>query len=182
MGIQDFLDILEKHRIQCQKDGKFQEAELAKQRLIELRTQETQRKRDNLRSKQLSERLEVEEAHLLEFNQFNQQWDSRQQQYFEHAQELEAKMAEKHQQELEEFREKNESTIPLTSRPSTELLNHQKIQNVLAKSKEYAEAHKVQQKCNQLEKDELEKWLKTRSHKLAAGESRFLSKQNIELQ
>jgi cobalamin biosynthesis Mg chelatase CobN len=108
-AIQDFLDILEKHRIQCEKEGKFQEAELAKQRLIELRTQETQRKRDNLRSKQLSERLEVEEAHLLEFNQFNQQWDSRQQQYFEHAQELESKMAEKHQQELEEFRERNEA-------------------------------------------------------------------------
>merc|ERR1712000_759968 len=134
-AIQDFLDILEKHRIQCQKDGKFQEAELAKQRLIELRAQETQRKRDNLRSKQLSERLEVEEAHLLEFNQFNQSWDSRQQQ-FEHAQELEAKMTEKHQHELEEFREKNEASIPLTAKPSTELLNHMKIQNVLAKSKE----------------------------------------------
>merc|ERR1712000_476502 len=135
-AIQDFLDILEKHRIQCQKDGKFQEAELAKQRLIELKAQETQRKKDNLRSKQLSERLEVEEAHLLEFNQFNQQWDSRQQQYFEHAQELEAKMAEKHQQELEEFREKSESLISLTSKPSVELLNNQKIQDILAKSKE----------------------------------------------
>merc|ERR1712000_689412 len=156
-------------------------AELAKQRLVELRAQETQRKRDNLRSKQLSERLEVEEAHLLEFNQFNQSWDSRQQ-YFEHAQELEAKMAEKHQHELEEFREKNEASISLTSKPSTELLNHQKIQGVLAKTKEYAEAHKVQQKCSQLEKDELEKWLKIRAHKLAAGETRFLTKQNIELQ
>merc|ERR1712000_116849 len=116
-AIQDFLDILEKHRVQCQKDGKFQEAELAKQRLIELRAQETQRKRDNLRSKQLSERLEVEEAHLLEFNQFNQAWDARQQQYFEHA------------QELEEFRERNEAQHALTAKPSTELLNHQKIQN-----------------------------------------------------
>jgi hypothetical protein len=135
-AIQDFLDILEKHKIQCEQEGKFQEAELAKQRLIELRSQESQRKKDNLRSKQLSERLEVEEAHLLEFNQFNQQWDSRQQQYFEHAQELEAKMAEKHQQELEEFRERNEASISLTAKPSTELLNHQRIQRTLAKQKE----------------------------------------------
>merc|ERR1711964_860867 len=32
------------------------------------------------------------------------------------------------------------------------------------------------------EKDELEKWLKTRAHKLAAAEAKFLARQNTELQ
>ena len=54
---------------------------MAKNRINEIKAQEIQKSRDNLRSKQLSERLEVEEAHMLEFNQFNQLWDKKMQDF-----------------------------------------------------------------------------------------------------
>ena len=41
-----------------------------------------------MRSRQIAERLGVEEAHMLEFQQFNVVWDRKMSQYEEHAQEL----------------------------------------------------------------------------------------------
>ena len=76
-NIDEFIEILDQHRKKCEKEGKYVEAEMAKNRINEIKSQEVQKFRDNLRSKQLSERLEVEEAHLVEFNQFNQLWDKK---------------------------------------------------------------------------------------------------------
>ena len=80
-NIDEFIEILDQHRKKCEKEGKYVEAEMAKNRINEIKAQEIQKSRDNLRSKQLSERLEVEEAHMLEFNQFNQLWDKKMQDF-----------------------------------------------------------------------------------------------------
>lgn len=84
-NIDEFIEILDQHRKKCEKEGKYVEAEMAKNRINEIKAQEVQKSRDNLRSKQLSERLEVEEAHMLEFNQFNQLWDKKMQEFQQNA-------------------------------------------------------------------------------------------------
>ena len=75
-AVQDFLEILEEHRKNCEAEGKYVEAEIAKNRLEELKLHEENRRCEALRSRQIAERLGVEEAHMLEFQQFNQKWDS----------------------------------------------------------------------------------------------------------
>ena len=70
-AVQDFLEILEEHRKNCEKQGKYVEAEIAKNRLEELKLHEENRRREAMRSRQIAERLGVEEAHMLEFQQFN---------------------------------------------------------------------------------------------------------------
>ncbi len=67
-NVDEFIEILEQHRKKCEKEGKYVEAEMAKNRVSEIKAQEIQKFKDNLKSKQLSEKLEVEEAHLVEFN------------------------------------------------------------------------------------------------------------------
>lgn len=52
------------------------EAEMAKNRIEELRAQEFQRRRDDLILNQTRERQEVEEAHLMEYQEFNKNWDN----------------------------------------------------------------------------------------------------------
>ena len=47
------------------------EAEIAKNRLEELKLHEERRRKEAMRSRQLAERLGVEEAHMLEYQQFN---------------------------------------------------------------------------------------------------------------
>ena len=53
------------------------EAEIAKNRLDELKAHEENRRREAMKARQIAERLGVEEAHMLEFQQFNKTWDKK---------------------------------------------------------------------------------------------------------
>ena len=72
---------MEEHRKNCEQQGKYVEAEIAKNRLDELRAHEEQRRRETMKARQIAERLGVEEAHMLEFQQFNKNWDTRLSEY-----------------------------------------------------------------------------------------------------
>ena len=76
-AVADFLQILEEHRKNCERQGKYVEAEIAKNRLEELKLHEENRRKEAMRSRQIAERLGVEEAHMLEFQQFNMVWDKK---------------------------------------------------------------------------------------------------------
>lgn len=154
---------------------------MAKNRINEIKSQEVQKYRDNLRSKQLSERLEVEEAHLVEFNQFNQLWDKKMADFQQNAEDLERSLLQKQAQQMAELRESLERQLPPKAKLSPELLNLRKIQESLAKQKDYAEAHRVQQRVFEQEKQEQGKYEAQREQKIAAKEAQLAQKQKIEL-
>lgn len=135
-AVQDFLEILEEHRKNCERQGKYVEAEIAKNRLEELKLHEENRRREAMRSRQIAERLGVEEAHMLEFQQFNLIWDKKMAEYERHAEELVEAMKERHAAELRDYQRKlmGKQIRPKFSR---DLLNMRKIQETLAKQKEY---------------------------------------------
>lgn len=88
-----------------------------------------------MRSRQIAERLGVEEAHMLEFQQFNSLWQNKEREYEENAQQLVLAMKERHAAELREFQRK---LLAKVARPkfSKELLDLRRIQETLAKAKE----------------------------------------------
>lgn len=155
-AVQDFLNVLEEHRKNCEAESKYVEAEIARNRLEELRLHEENRRREAMRSRQIAERLGVEEAHMLEFQQFNKVWDEKMQMYEENAGNLMSNLKARHKGDLQEFQEKLISK-PLLPKFSKELLNLRKIQQHLARQKDYAEAHKMKLKADSLEGWELEK-------------------------
>ncbi|KAJ1473049.1 hypothetical protein T484DRAFT_1637602 [Baffinella frigidus] len=142
-AVQDFLQILEEHRKNCERQGKYVEAEIAKNRLEELRQHEENRRREAMRSRQIAERLGVEEAHMLEFQQFNALWDKRMAEFEQKSADLEEAMKERHGTELMEYIRNAQSEPLKQPKFSKELLNLRSIQQTLAKQKEYAEAHKI---------------------------------------
>ena len=73
-------------------------------RLEELRQHEENRRREAMRSRQIAERLGVEEAHMLEFQQFNALWDKRMAEFEQKSADLEEAMKERHGTELMEYR------------------------------------------------------------------------------
>jgi hypothetical protein len=91
-----------------------------------------------MRARQIAERLGVEEAHMLEFQQFNHIWDRKMSAYEENAGELIMEMKERHAAELKDFQQRllAKAAIP---RHSKDLLNLRKIQDVLAKNKRWVE-------------------------------------------
>ncbi|CBN78299.1 conserved unknown protein [Ectocarpus siliculosus] len=171
-AVKDFLEILEEHRRNCERQGKYVEAEIAKNRLDELKLHEENRRKEAMRSRQIAERLGVEEAHMLEFQQFNMVWDKRMADYEHHAEDMVFAMRERHGAELRDYQRRLLQAQP---RPkfSRELLDLRRIQEHLAKAKDYAEAHKMKLKSDALEAWELEQWRNKRQADLCQRESKF---------
>ncbi len=94
---------------------------------------------------------------MLEFQQFNHVWDSKMGQYEDHAQQLLNQLAMKHKDQLITFQQALISK-PEKARFSRELFNLRKIQDTLAKQKNYTEAHKIKLKADSLQSWEMEKW------------------------
>merc|ERR1712010_84244 len=180
-SVQDFLRILEEHRAECEAQGKYVEAEIAKKRLDELQEHEANRQKESMRSRQITERLGVEEAHMMEFQQFNAIWDKKMEEFESNAKQLVDNMKKKHANELFRFKEKLQKSQPYRPKFSKELLNTRKIQETLAKMKHYPEAHKIKIKADRLEEIELEKLRSQHAHKLAAQEMHFAQRQQLEL-
>lgn len=158
-AVQDFMQILEEHRRNCERQGKYVEAEIAKNRLEELKLHEESRRKEAMRSRQIAERLGVEEAHMLEFQQFNVVWDTKMAQFEQQSEELINSMKvgaargrspllrrrtarpsrpaaqERHAEELKQFQQ---MLLERQQRPkfSRELLNLRRIQDALARQKE----------------------------------------------
>lgn len=64
-AVEDFLYALQQHQRNCERLGRYTEAEIAKARLAELKQHEESRRRETLRARQLAEVLAVEEAHMM---------------------------------------------------------------------------------------------------------------------
>ena len=156
-----------------------------------------------MRSRQIAERLGVEEAHMLEFQQFNMIWDKKMSEYEDHSEELVEAMKERHEAELRDFQRRLMSK-EMRPKFSKDLLNLRRIQDTLAKQKEYvnsclsmkcqlliiailyvnnsyAEAHKIKLKADALEAWELEKWHNQRQQDLLLKESKFKHMKQQEL-
>jgi len=179
-AVQDFLQILEEHRKNCERQGKYVEAEIAKNRLEELKLHEENRRKEAMRSRQIAERLGVEEAHMLEFQQFNLVWDKKMADYEKHADEMVDVMKNRHQEELQDY-QKELLSKQVKPKFSRELLNLRKIEDRLAKQKDYSEAHKMKLKSDQLEAWELEKWRNAKQQENFQKEAQFKHKRQQEL-
>ena len=63
----------------------------------QLREHEAALRDENLHSRQVAQRLGIEEAHMLEFQQFNQMWDETMIEYEQRAGELLEAMRQRHE-------------------------------------------------------------------------------------
>jgi len=98
------------------------------------------------------------------------------------AKELEEKMSERHQGEVMEFQAKMaEKLSHQRVKFSKQLLDMRRIQETLARQKEYAEAHKTKMKADQMEAMEIEQFRDKEAGKNVHRESMFIQKQKQEL-
>merc|ERR1712010_325995 len=89
-------------------------------------------------------------------------------------------MKERHAAEMREFQRK---LLAKQQKPkfSRELLNLRKIQEHLAKQKDYTEAHKMKLKSDAPEAWELEKWRNLKQQEMFQREAKFKHRQQQEL-
>lgn len=174
-ALQDFLEILQEHRKICEALGKYTEAEIAKKRMDELKAHDEQRRREAVRSRQLAEQLAVEEAHMLEFQKFNELWDTKMQAFEQNAQALMDAMRVRHADELREFQQKLIAKA-LQPRHTSEYLNLREVQEKLAHQRNYAAAAKIKEKADELMAWEEEKWTNERQAEMLRKEEEYKRK------
>ena len=164
-----------------ERDGKFKKAQLLKKQIEEELLGEENKMYEELQSKQENERIELEDSHLLEYQEFMNSWEKRLNNHKKDSEQQKFLMIEKHKREKIQLLEKLEKQIPLNPKPSGELLNMVKIQEGLIKQQDYGEAHKVQQRINLLMRSENSTWDKERKRKIMQQESHLDKKQEVEL-
>jgi hypothetical protein len=87
------------------------------------------------------QRQECEQAHIKQYQDFNEHWDHELQQAQQDDQNEILALEERHTQELEQNRATLEAKLPALYKQSAELLNLRKIQDQMAKQKNYQQAH-----------------------------------------
>lgn len=179
--LDEYIKILAEYRHLCEAKGNYKEAELVQHVLKQLRLEEESRHFNALTQQQESERQGLEEAHMLEFQNFNRIWNEKIDSFEEHQLDCEAAMLERHSMELAEFHADMANELPKRPKFSKELLNMRKIQETLAKQKNYADAHKVKLKGDKLEAQELESINQSRAEKFAKREAAILARHRGEL-
>lgn len=179
-AIADFLQILEEHRKNCEQQGKYVEAGVAKRRYQELKSHEANRRRESMKSQHARERLRVEEDHIMEYQNFNTQWDRECKEYEDRSQYQVNTMKERHLEELKEFQHK---LLEKMQKPklSPVLLDYRKIEEHLAKSKKYKDAQTVKSKADLIEAKEIERWNRMKQNEMLHHENQFKATKRQEL-
>eukprot|EP01060_Flectonema_neradi_P005918 TRINITY_DN13973_c0_g1_i1.p1 TRINITY_DN13973_c0_g1~~TRINITY_DN13973_c0_g1_i1.p1 ORF type:complete len:355 (+),score=82.27 TRINITY_DN13973_c0_g1_i1:46-1065(+) len=179
--LDEYISILAKYRRTCEKRSNYKEAELVQHVLKQLRLEEENRHVYALTQQQELERQGLEEAHMLEFTNFNQIWNEKIDSFEEHQLECEAVMLEHHSMELTKFHGSMTAEAPKKAKFSKDLLNLRKIQETLAKQKNYVEAQKVKLKGDKLEGLELTRINRDRGERYAKKEAQILGRHRQEL-
>mmetsp|Transcript_21985 Transcript_21985/g.19994 ORF Transcript_21985/g.19994 Transcript_21985/m.19994 type:complete len:188 (+) Transcript_21985:282-845(+) len=117
---------------------------------------------------------------MADFKEKNDEHDKKMANYELLAEELVESMKQRHIAELKEFQNKIEDK-QIKPKLSKELLNLRKIQETLAKRKDYAEAHKMKLKADALEVFEMEKWQTIKQQELLQREAQFKHLKQQEL-
>jgi hypothetical protein len=171
-AVQDFIETLEAHQRNCERLGRFVEAEIARKRLEELKLHEESRRRETLRARQLAEVLAVEEAHMMEFQQFNHLQDAKMGAFEMNAQALMDALRARHTEELRDYQQRLLSKDN-QCRHSKEYYTLRDVQEKLAHGKNYAGAAKIKEKADELMAWEEEKHSNERQVDLLRREKLF---------
>jgi len=150
----EFIKLLYAFQLKCEKEGKYGEAQLAKEKIEDIKAKEILRQENNIRSFQEEEMAQVENAQKDQFIEFNKVWDSYMADYEATALASLEKLKEKHISEVEELNERLKAELAFTFKSSSQLLELRKKEANLAKMKKYSEAEKIQMQADGLEQVE----------------------------
>ena len=183
VDLEELIDSITKHQKLCEEEGRYVEAEMAKNRAKELKEQLKQQQKDELDLRHQNDLVELEESHIQEFNLFNEEWDVRMNQFQVHSQQLINALDEKQQKQIEDLKaEQMNGEQPDLFKPSTDLQKLISTQKNLAKQKEYQQAHQIQIKAQKLEMQERNKYAQELENKNLVKENKLIKQQEIEME
>lgn len=148
--IREFINILEEHQFKCEKSKKFVDAEIAKQKIVQLKQVEKDKILSDMQFKHKEEVNVFEIERNNAFSDFNTEWDKNYNELMDKFVEFEERLKAHQQDDLNmkivEFDKKFHAIV----KPTSEILNLEKILNGLIRQKEYIKAHQIQLEIDRL--------------------------------
>eukprot|EP00803_Ostreobium_quekettii_P004772 evm.model.scf_688.10 EVM.evm.TU.scf_688.10 scf_688:60923-64515(-) len=179
-AIVSYMRKLEDHRLKCEREGKYTEAQAAAVRAHELRTAEAERRRRDMLLRHQSELQEVQRAFQQEGLQFNSVWDLRMKHYEEAFEKQAENLKQQHDMQLGTSRMELERRRPMRPKYSSELLNKRKIEGFLARLGEYERAHLVKEAADRMAACEMHSTTAAFEAEVRLKEAKVLHRQRQE--
>ena len=134
--IQEYIELMEEHQKNCVKIGNFIEAELAKQRVIQLRKIQEKKDYSEAKKRQSIDRKNFNKMKEKELKEFKKEFDNK---YVEEMTKLDNilfELRQKHEQELSEYFSFFEKNFYREVKLSNELIEKQKQLEYYIKTEE----------------------------------------------
>ena len=127
---------MEEHQLDCEQSGNFIEAELARQRVIQLKKIKEKKDYKNARIRQTKEKDELLSKQRDELKEFNKKMDYQYAELMSKFDQMKKDLEIKHEGELQDFIENFENNYPTEPKISNELANAKKRLEYYVKQKE----------------------------------------------
>lgn len=128
--------LLYEHQLKSEAEDKFVEAEMSRQRLINLKKIVNQKAFNEIEQNHLRTAANIEQNLSIELEQHNQQWDAKFVELATSLQKREREMLENQKEELDNFQDRFQKEYPEMPKPSSDLIELNKIKERLKKKKE----------------------------------------------
>ena len=127
---------MEEHQLDCEQSGNFIEAELARQRVIQLKKIKEKKDYKNAKLRQAKEKDDLFSKEKQELKEFNKKMDYQYAELMSKFDTMKKELEEKHETELQDFIENFENNYPTEPKISNELANAKKQLEYYVKIKE----------------------------------------------
>ena len=132
-----YSELMEQHQLDCEESGNLIEAELARQRVLQLKKIKEKKDYKNVKVKQIHQKNKLLGKQQEEVQEFNQKMDYQYAELMSKFDQMKKDLQAKHENELQEFIEDFENNYPTEPKISNDLLNARKQLEYYVKQKEY---------------------------------------------
>ena len=150
----EMIAVLTAFKEKCVAQGKFLDAEKAKQKILKLKIEEVKYRENELKSKQQKETEEVEQGHIQDFQEFNQLWEKELSEFEEGCRKQIEDLRARHEEEQTAAREAAALHFIEKQKPTQKKVDLNKAKESAIKLEEYLKAHAISQELAALEKEE----------------------------
>lgn len=153
-------------RAEAVKDGRFLDADNAKSKLKLLREALDKVRKRDIKLRHNVEKSKLEEDFASEIRAFTDHWGDKITAYQSECKRMEQELLSHNQAALDEYRAQLHASLPERPKDSAKLLDLRVQLEQLVRKEEYRDAHYLQQRMAQQERDELDKYLLERGKKV----------------
>lgn len=175
------IALLVKDQTYLSKGKDYDQAELAKDRALELCETDYQQRRETLEEQHTLEIGSMTDACAKEVDSFNEVWDLKDEEFearvVEATRLFEEQVRKQHNAYLREIRD---TTTPKEPHWSSECHRLMRLHKTLGDQRRFAEASEAKAKAENLQKVETEEWRTAREAKIKVYEDQFLAKRQCE--